>query len=128
MHEHFSISGYTDNHKGRTVHTMDVFTPVVEHWLEREMNPPRKIDPTTQCTMSYDCFRDLVCIVRKERNVLFNDALNTFYLWLYGIGYMTMDHLDSERFRLFIGFTFRLAARDLLYGQSHRQNRTYHGF
>ena len=25
---------------------------------------------------------------RKEGNVLFNDALNTFYLWLYGIGHM----------------------------------------
>ena len=23
---------------------------------------------------------------RKERNVLFNNALNTFYLWLYGKG------------------------------------------
>ena len=22
----------------------------------------------------------------KERNVLFNDALDTFYLWLYGVG------------------------------------------
>ena len=22
----------------------------------------------------------------KERNVLFNDTLNTFYLWLYGVG------------------------------------------
>ena len=25
---------------------------------------------------------------RKEGNVLFNDALNTFYLWLYGVGHM----------------------------------------
>ena len=24
----------------------------------------------------------------KEGNVLFNDTLNTFYLWLYGIGHM----------------------------------------
>ena len=24
-------------------------------------------------------------IIRKEGNVLFNDALNTFYLWLYGV-------------------------------------------
>ena len=29
---------------------------------------------------------------RKEGNVLFNDALNTFYLWLYGIRYMVNDH------------------------------------
>ena len=26
--------------------------------------------------------------VSKEGNVLLNDALNTFYLWLYGIRYM----------------------------------------
>ena len=34
---------------------------------------------------------------RKEGNALFNDALNTYYLWLYGIGYMVKDHSDSER-------------------------------
>ena len=34
---------------------------------------------------------------RKEGNVLFNDALNTFYLRLYGVGHMINDHSDSER-------------------------------
>ena len=34
---------------------------------------------------------------RKEGNVLFNDALNTFFLWLYGVGHMVKDHSDSER-------------------------------
>ena len=33
----------------------------------------------------------------KEGNVLFNDALNTFYLQLYGVGHMVKDHSDSER-------------------------------
>ena len=28
----------------------------------------------------------------EERNVLFNDALNTFYLLLYGVGHMVKDH------------------------------------
>ena len=32
-----------------------------------------------------------------ERNVLFNDALNTFYLRLYGVRYMVKDHSDSEK-------------------------------
>ena len=32
-----------------------------------------------------------------ERNVLFNDALNTFYLRLYGVRHMVKDHSDSER-------------------------------
>ena len=34
---------------------------------------------------------------RKEGNVLFNDALNTFYLRWYGIGHMVKDHSDRER-------------------------------
>ena len=34
---------------------------------------------------------------RKEGNVLFNDALNTFYLLLYGVRHMVKDHSDSER-------------------------------
>ena len=34
---------------------------------------------------------------RKEGNVLFNDALNTFYLRLYGVIHMVKDHSDSER-------------------------------
>ena len=28
----------------------------------------------------------------RERNVLFNDALNTFYLRLYGVRHMVKDH------------------------------------
>ena len=34
---------------------------------------------------------------RKEGNVLFNDALDTFYLRLYGVWHMVEDHLNSER-------------------------------
>ena len=33
----------------------------------------------------------------RERNVLFNDALNTFYLRLYGARHMVKDHSDSEK-------------------------------
>ena len=35
--------------------------------------------------------------IERERNVLFNDALNTFYLRLYGIRHMVNDHSDSEK-------------------------------
>ena len=35
--------------------------------------------------------------VARERNVLFNDALNTFYLRLYGVRHMVKDHSDSEK-------------------------------
>ena len=57
-----------------------------------------------------------------ERNILFNDALNTFYLRLYGVRHMVMDHSDSEKgnplppHRLLL-----LTARVLLYAPSHRQ-------
>ena len=34
---------------------------------------------------------------RKEGNVVFNDALNTFYLRLYGVRHMVKNHSDSER-------------------------------
>ena len=33
----------------------------------------------------------------QEGNVLFNDALNTFYLRLYGIGHMVKNNSDCER-------------------------------
>ena len=33
----------------------------------------------------------------KEGNVLFNNALNTFYLRLYGIRHMVKDHSESEK-------------------------------
>ena len=38
---------------------------------------------------------------RKEGNVLFNDALNTFYLRLYGIRHMVKDHSDRVREKCF---------------------------
>ena len=59
---------------------------------------------------------------RKKGNVLFNDALNTFYLRLYGVKHMIKDHSDSEK-----GNTFRLTATVLLYAPSHRQDCTYYG-
>ena len=40
-------------------------------------------------------------IGRKE-NVLFNDALNTYYLQLYDIRHMVKDHSDSERGNLLL--------------------------
>ena len=62
----------------------------------------------------------------RERNVLFNDALNTFYLRLYGVRHMVKDHSDSEKGN-HIGYSYRLTARVLLYASSHRQDSTHHG-
>ena len=33
----------------------------------------------------------------RERDVSFNDALNTFYLRSYGVRHMVKDHSDSKR-------------------------------
>ena len=52
----------------RIAHTTAFVSPVVEHWLDEE-----------------------------GRKWLFNDALNTFYLRLYGVKHMVKDHIDSER-------------------------------
>ena len=44
-------------------------------------------------------------------------------------GYMLKDHSDrrEETCCHHIGYSFRLAARVLLYASSHRQDNTYHG-
>ena len=34
---------------------------------------------------------------RNEGNALFNNALETFYLWVYGIRCMVKEHSDSKR-------------------------------
>ena len=65
---------------------------------------------------------------RKEGNVLFNDALNTFYLRLYGVILMVKDHSYCKETRCrHMGYSFRLAARVILYASPHIQDNTYHG-
>ena len=88
----------------------------------------------------------------RERNVLFNDALNTFYLRLYGereremfyltthsthfiYGYMGSDIwlrtiliVRKETRCRQIGYSYRLTASVFLYAPSHRQDNTYHSF
>ena len=58
----------------------------------------------------------IVMGLRKEGNVLFNDARNTFYLQLYGVRHRVKDHSDSCGH---MGYSFRLAASVLLYAPSH---------
>ena len=66
---------------------------------------------------------------RKEGNVLFNEALNTFYLRLYGVRHMVKNHSDRREETCcccHMSYSFRLTARSLLYAPSHRQDSTYH--
>ena len=39
----------------------------------------------------------LELLINSQGDVLFNDSLNTFDLWLYGVGDMVKNHWDSER-------------------------------
>ena len=68
------------------------------------------------------------CVRKHGRKCffLFNDALNTFYLRLYGVIHMVKNHSDSERGNP-LSPHGRLTARVLLYASSHRQDKTYHG-
>ena len=52
---------------------------------------------TQNSTYHSPCYTSCRAQKWKEGNVLFNDALNTFYLWLYGIRHMVKDHPDSEK-------------------------------
>ena len=44
-----------------------------------------------------ETMNESVTMSERERNVIFIDALNTFYLRLYGVRHMVKDHSDSEK-------------------------------
>ena len=71
-----------------------------------------------------------LCWIKEEGNVVFNDAINTFYLRLYGVRYMAKDHSDSERGNPLPPrkLLFPISSKGLLYASYHRQDNTYHGF
>ena len=71
-----------------------------------------------------------VCVCVKEGNVLFNDALNTFYLRLYGVRHLVKDHSDSERGNPLPphGLLFPISSKgSFICIISHRQDNIYHG-
>ena len=68
-------------------------------------------------------------MVKKILFFVFNDAFNTFYLRLYGVGHMVKD-LSARKethCRHYMRYSFQLAASDNLYAPSNRQDSTYHG-
>ena len=71
--------------------------------------------------------RSHCCSNVSEGNVIINDALNTFYLRLYGGTHMVKDHSDSERGNPLPphGLLFPISSKGL-YASSHRQDNTYH--
>ena len=68
----------------------------------------------------FDCDYQAVAEGRKEVNVLFNNALNTFSLRLYGVRHMVKDHTDSERGNPLLpnGLLFPINSKGSLYAPS----------
>ena len=61
------------------------------------MMSPGETRTKTHTTDYFQICHNLFNRERNVRNVLFNDALNTFYLRLYGVRHMVKDHSDSEK-------------------------------
>ena len=63
--------------------------------------------------------------IKEIRNVLYIEALNTFYSRLYGVEHMVKEHLDSE-IENPLPTLHGLQFPDILYVLSHGQETTYH--
>ena len=111
----------------RIIHTTAFVTPVVEHWLEREIAQwvhsmkDRSDDPS---------HHERTLLPQREREMFYLTTHSTHFMY----GYMASDIwlrtiliVRKETRCHHIGYSYRLAARDLLYAPSHRQDNTYHG-
>ena len=102
-------------------HTDVGLLPGHKHSIWSNVSIPHPVHCTAH-TQTWGCYLDTnsqVCqrLVLLEGNVLFNDALNTFYLRLYGVGHMVKDHSDSERGNLLLphGLLFPISRKVFLY-------------
>ena len=59
---------------------------------------------------------------RKKGNVLFNDALNTFYLWLYGVGSVR----EETRCCHYKGYSFFINSNGIFNICTDIHDNTYH--
>ena len=71
---------------------------------EKESERERKTHTHTHTHTHTDTQRETETVRERGRKemFLFNDALNTFYTWLYGVRHMVKDHSDSERGNLLL--------------------------
>ena len=123
-------------------HTTAFVTPVVEHWLEREIaqwvHPMKdQSDDSSHhersvneklVSQQFACKPNLSIEGRKEMFYLTTHSTHFIY------GYMASDLwlrtiliVREETRCCHIGYSFQLTARVLLYAPSHRQDNTYHG-
>ena len=80
--------------------------------------------PVTHYLLAYTTELGCTPEFRKEGNVSFNDALNTFYFQLYGrclFRWLKKKPATATSWTIFL-----LAARELLYASFHKQGGTYH--
>ena len=85
-------------------------------------------------TETYHNYKPTCTRPRRERNLLFNDSLDTFYLWLYDVGRMVRDNTNvknenplPQHHELLFPRYLLYTARDLVYSLSQRQDSSYHG-
>ena len=62
----------------------------------------------------------------KEGNVLFNDALNTFIIRLYGVRHMVKDHSDNERGNPLLLYGLLFPINSKLFYMHHPTDRIAH--
>ena len=74
------------------------------------------------------CLVSLLLGERKEGNVLFNEALITFYLRLYGVRHIVKDHSDSERGNPLppYGLLFPISSKSVVVFLHHSTDRIAH--
>ena len=66
---------------------------------------------------------------REGMECFYLTIFKMLYLQLYGVRHMVKDHSIAIEDTCcdHMGYSFRIAARVLLYASSHRQDSTYHG-
>ena len=86
------------SYHGATSHSYNIPLKTIRHTdKENPLMPLHVSNKQTSTVKNNITAQDRDYRMLKEGNVLFNDALNTFYLRLYGVRHMVKDHSDSER-------------------------------
>ena len=67
--------------------------------------------------------------MKEGRKFVFNDALSTFYLLLYGVRHMVKGHSDSERGNSLPspGLLFAISSKGSFKSTIPQKDSTYHG-
>ena len=100
---------------------MCIFLPSIIIMLDlTNFKPVRCV--LVRCHLSVSEISTLSALFKEGRTLLFNDALNIFYLQLYGIKHIAREETRCHH----MGYSFQLAGRVLLDASCHIQDNTYH--